>query len=161
MTRLEFIFRWRELEPVIQPAVRQAAALFRKAVLALVVEEADAGFGRGLAGAVEIHEHQLTMVHAKVIVADGSVTCVGSINFDPRSFALNAECGAVMLDDLHADTVARGLEECFTMADDRRAALGQASRRCYDQHLTLAHLWREHTAVYDRAGAGQYARTDA
>ncbi len=52
-----------------------------------------------LSGGVEIHEHQLTMVHAKVIVADGRVTCVGSINFDPRSFALNAECAAVALDD--------------------------------------------------------------
>jgi hypothetical protein len=67
--------------------------------------------------------------------------------------------GAVMLDDLRTATVARGLEECFTMADDRRAALGRASRRCYDGHLTLEHLWRGHTALYDRAGAGEYART--
>ncbi|PYO80299.1 MAG: cardiolipin synthase B [Gemmatimonadetes bacterium] len=71
-----------------------------------------------LAGAVEIHEHQLTMVHAKVIVADGSVTCVGSINFDPRSFALNAECGAVMLDD----DIARAATAAFDhdLANSRR-----------------------------------------
>jgi len=69
--------------------------------------------------------------------------------------------GAVMLDSLSTATVARGLEDCFTMADDRRAALGQASRRCYDEHLTLEHLWRGHTALYDRADAGEYVRTQA
>ncbi len=69
--------------------------------------------------------------------------------------------GAVMLDDLRIATVARGLEECLTMTDDRRAALGQASRRCYDDHLTLEHLWREHMALYDRSSAGEYARTRA
>jgi len=69
--------------------------------------------------------------------------------------------GAVMLDDLQAATVARGLDACFTMADDRRAALGQASRRCYDEHLTLEHLWREHAALYDRSTAGEYVRTKA
>jgi len=51
-----------------------------------------------LEGGVELSEHQRTMVHAKVLVADDEITMVGSINFDPRSFALNAECAAVMLD---------------------------------------------------------------
>ena len=69
--------------------------------------------------------------------------------------------GAVMIDDLTTATVARGLEDCFTMADDRRATLGRASRRCFDEHLTLEHLWREHTALYDRASAGACARKEA
>jgi glycosyltransferase involved in cell wall biosynthesis len=69
--------------------------------------------------------------------------------------------GAVMLDDLARATVTRGLEQCFTMNEDRRSALGRASRRCYDEHLTLEHLWREHAAMYDRASAGLLARTDA
>src|SRR2546423_175833 len=71
-----------------------------------------------LAGDVEIHEHQLTMVHAKVIVADGCVTCVGSINFDPRSFALNAECAAVVLDDDIAQAAARAFSA--DLANSRR-----------------------------------------
>lgn len=65
--------------------------------------------------------------------------------------------GAVMIDQLSAARVARGLEECFTMSDARRAALGSASRRAYERHLTLEHLWRGHTALYDRAAAGAYA----
>jgi cardiolipin synthase A/B len=71
-----------------------------------------------LAGDVGLYEHQLTMVHAKVIVADGCVTCVGSINFDPRSFALNAECAAVMLDD----GIAQAATKAFSadLANSRR-----------------------------------------
>lgn len=51
-----------------------------------------------LAGGVELYEFQPAMVHAKTLVIDGCVTMVGSINFDPRSFALNAECAIVTLD---------------------------------------------------------------
>jgi hypothetical protein len=69
--------------------------------------------------------------------------------------------GAVMLHDLQTTTVARGLETCFKMAEDRRSMLGEASRRCYDEHLTLEHLWREHTALYDRATAVEPTRTPA
>jgi len=51
-----------------------------------------------LDGGVELYEFEPAMVHAKTLVVDGQVTLVGSINFDPRSFALNAECAAVVLD---------------------------------------------------------------
>ena len=69
--------------------------------------------------------------------------------------------GAVTLTDLNVKTVAQGLEQCFTMPGDRLAALGLASRRCYDEHLTLAHLWRGHKALYDRASADRHARTES
>ncbi len=49
-----------------------------------------------LAGGVAIYEYQPTMIHAKTIVVDGEILLVGSINFDPRSFALNAECGVII-----------------------------------------------------------------
>jgi Phosphatidylserine/phosphatidylglycerophosphate/cardiolipin synthases and related enzymes len=47
---------------------------------------------------VRLFEHQRTMVHAKVIVVDDAMLCVGSINFDPRSFSLNAEGAAIAFD---------------------------------------------------------------
>lgn len=47
---------------------------------------------------VEIHEFQPTMIHCKTLTVDGTVSLVGSINFDPRSFALNAECALVVAD---------------------------------------------------------------
>lgn len=49
-----------------------------------------------LASGVAIHEFQPAMVHAKTLTVDGAVLLVGSINFDPRSFSLNAECGIVV-----------------------------------------------------------------
>jgi cardiolipin synthase len=51
-----------------------------------------------VAGGVELHEFQPAMVHAKTMVVDDVVALIGSINFDPRSFSLNAECGIVAAD---------------------------------------------------------------
>jgi cardiolipin synthase len=65
-----------------------------------------------LAHGVEIYEYQPTMIHCKTLTADGQVSLIGSINFDPRSFALNSECGVVVSDA----TVAAEMERAF--ADD-------------------------------------------
>jgi cardiolipin synthase A/B len=67
-------------------------------------------WSRLISGGVQLYEHQLTMVHAKVIVADGLISMVGSINFDPRSFSLNSECSAVCLDAELANSLARSFE---------------------------------------------------
>ncbi|MBZ5555771.1 MAG: glycosyltransferase [Acidobacteriia bacterium] len=61
--------------------------------------------------------------------------------------------GCVMLPGLDTATVTSGLHDLFTMTEARRAELGDASRRCYERHLTPEHLWRGHTALYDRASA--------
>ena len=50
-----------------------------------------------LAG-VRLHEFQPTMIHCKTMVIDDTLLLVGSVNFDPRSFSLNAECAAVVQD---------------------------------------------------------------
>jgi cardiolipin synthase A/B len=59
---------------------------------------------------VGIFEYQPTMMHAKTVVADGELLLVGSINFDPRSFALNAEFGVVMVSRRLAAETARAFE---------------------------------------------------
>jgi glycosyltransferase involved in cell wall biosynthesis len=59
--------------------------------------------------------------------------------------------GCMMLPDLEPATIASGLRDLFTMTETRRAELGDASRRCYERHLTPEHLWRGHNALYDRA----------
>ena len=62
-----------------------------------------------LEAGVKIFEYQPTMIHCKTAVADGAVSIIGSINFDPRSFALNLECAVVV-----ADTgVAAAMESAF------------------------------------------------
>jgi cardiolipin synthase len=63
-----------------------------------------------LAAGVHLYEHQVTMVHAKIIIVDGVACCLGSINFDPRSFALNAELAAITFDRQIADDLTRQLE---------------------------------------------------
>ena len=65
-----------------------------------------------LARGVQIYEYQPTMIHCKTLTVDGSVSLVGSINFDPRSFALNAECAVAVADA----TLAKEMERVF--ADD-------------------------------------------
>jgi cardiolipin synthase A/B len=44
-----------------------------------------------LQAGIEIFEYQPTMIHCKVMVIDAEWTCVGSANFDDRSFRLNDE----------------------------------------------------------------------
>jgi cardiolipin synthase len=56
-----------------------------------VREAGRATYGELLAGGVEIHEYQPTMMHAKTLVVDGVWTSVGSVNFDNRSFQLQDE----------------------------------------------------------------------
>lgn len=69
-----------------------------------------------IAGGVEIYEYQPTMIHCKTLTVDGAVSLVGSINFDPRSFALNSECGVVIADPGIAAEMERvfkaDLEQC-------------------------------------------------
>ena len=88
-------------------------------------------WGKLLEGGVELYEYEPTMIHCKIVIVDSSVTSIGSINFDPRSFALNAEFGVVALDR----GVAADFEEAFSTdlrsarrvtADDlRRLSIGQ------------------------------------
>ena len=47
---------------------------------------------------VKIYEYQPTMLHSKTIVADGTWSSVGSMNFDNRSMAFNNESNLVVLD---------------------------------------------------------------
>ncbi len=51
-----------------------------------------------LACGVAIHRYEPTMLHAKVLTADGLVTMVGSGNFDQRSLGINDEANVVVFD---------------------------------------------------------------
>jgi cardiolipin synthase len=99
-----------------QPAVRRAS---RRTWPAL------------LRGNVELYEFQPTMIHAKTVIVDGAVTSIGSINFDPRSFALNAEFGVVVLDR----EIASQMEEAF-VADVAHA------RRVSEEEIRRLSPWQ-------------------
>ncbi len=65
---------------------------------------------------VGIYEYQPTMMHAKTVVADGELFLVGSINFDPRSFALNAEYGVIIISRRLATDRMRSFEADLELA---------------------------------------------
>jgi cardiolipin synthase len=59
--------------------------------MALVQHAAHHTFQRLLDSGVRIFEYQRTLLHQKVMTADGTWCCVGSSNFDDRSFETNDE----------------------------------------------------------------------
>ena len=58
---------------------------------ALVQHASHHHFGTLLQRGVKIYEYEKTLLHQKVIVVDGIWSCVGSTNFDERSFEINDE----------------------------------------------------------------------
>ena len=65
---------------------------------ALVQHASHHHFGTLLERGVKIWEYHRTLLHQKVIVVDGIWSCVGSTNFDDRSFQLNDEVSMSVLD---------------------------------------------------------------
>ncbi len=55
-------------------------------------------WGDLLSAGAEMYEYQPTMYHCKVMIVDDIFTTVGSTNFDPRSFGLNAEANLNIYD---------------------------------------------------------------
>jgi cardiolipin synthase len=58
----------------------------------------EADYASLLAAGVRIWRYRPTMLHAKILTADGLVACVGSANLDPRSLRLNEEANLLVLD---------------------------------------------------------------
>jgi cardiolipin synthase len=73
-------------------------------------------FGSLLKSGVRLYEYKRTLLHQKIIVVDGVWSCVGSTNFDDRSFQLNDEISMGVLDP----NLAAQLKAHF--ADDLRFA---------------------------------------
>ena len=59
---------------------------------------AEAQFEKLMAAGVRIWSYEPTMMHAKIILVDDLVACVGSANFDRRSMKLNHELEVIVLD---------------------------------------------------------------
>jgi len=97
-------------------------------------------WARLLPAEVELYEHQRTTVHAKVVIADGIVTMVGTINFDPRSFAFNTECAAMAVDADLAAQAARAFASDVTAS--RRVVADDLGRRSLvDRALDAVCYW--------------------
>jgi len=71
-------------------------------------------YGDLLKNGIRIFEHQKTLTHQKIMIADKMWSCVGSTNFDDRSFELNDEITVGMIDG----EIAKELRDAFM--NDRR-----------------------------------------
>ena len=89
----------------------------------LVRHASRARWGELLEAGVEIYEFQPTLYHVKAMIVDGLWVCVGSTNFDPRSFNLNDEANLSYFDV----DVAQHLSEIFRedLARSRQVTLQQ------------------------------------
>ena len=65
---------------------------------ALVQHASHHHFGDLLKNGVRIFEHQKTLTHQKIMIVDETWSCVGSTNFDDRSFELNDEVTVGLID---------------------------------------------------------------
>jgi len=90
-------------------------------------------YGELLAAGVQVHEYQPTMIHAKVLIIDGTWTVLGSTNFDNRSFGLNDEVNVAMRDE----TLTARMEADFAadLARSRRITYEDWARRPLGERL--------------------------
>jgi cardiolipin synthase len=62
-----------------------------------------------IAGGVRVYEYTDGFIHSKTVTADGSLSVVGTTNFDYRSLYYHFECGAV----IYGESIAVALERDF------------------------------------------------
>jgi cardiolipin synthase len=67
-------------------------------------------YGNLMRGGVRIFEYEPSMLHSKTLVVDSHVAVVGSANVDIRSFRLNFEIGALIVDTKVAGDLERRFE---------------------------------------------------
>jgi cardiolipin synthase A/B len=77
-------------------------------------------FGTLLKSGVKIWEFQPTLLHQKIIVVDGVWSCVGSTNFDDRSFQLNDEISMGILDPALAAQLTAAFQADRRFARERK-----------------------------------------
>jgi cardiolipin synthase len=67
-------------------------------------------YDRLMTAGARIYEYQPTMMHAKVMVADGLVSVIGTPNFDNRSLELNDEVAIAVVDADFAQRLTRSFD---------------------------------------------------
>ena len=76
-------------------------------------------FGNLLQSGVRIWEYKKTLLHQKVIVVDGVWSCIGSTNFDDRSFVLNDEISMGIVDPAVAGQLRAAFQDDLRYAEER------------------------------------------
>jgi cardiolipin synthase len=97
------------------------------------------GYGPLLRAGAEVFEYQPSMIHAKVLVVDGSWAVVGSTNFDNRSFGINDEVNLAVRDRDFADRLQRDMDHDLT--ESRRVSLKDWEQRPLTERATEVLGW--------------------
>lgn len=87
---------------------------------ALVQHASHHHFGTLLQRGVKIYEYERTLLHQKVLVVDGVWSCVGSTNFDERSFEINDEVSIGVVDPAVAAQLRAAFENDLKHAKERK-----------------------------------------
>ena len=95
----------------------------------LVTYAAYSFFDQIKAAGVKFYRYQDGFLHQKVALIDDQVATVGTANFDNRSFRLNFEITAVVVDAVFAKDVERMLETDFENA--RRMQIGEYDEKSF------------------------------
>lgn len=88
---------------------------------------AEAQFQNLMDAGVRIWSYRPTMIHAKIVLVDDAVACVGSANFDRRSMKLNHELEVIVLDRRVVDELDRHYDE--DVADSEQIRESRWARR--------------------------------
>ena len=79
-------------------------------------------FGTLLKNGIKVYEYKKTLLHQKVMVVDGIWSCVGSTNFDDRSFQHNDEISMGLIDSEIAQQLRTTFGEDMKFAQERKFA---------------------------------------
>ncbi|MEO7410307.1 MAG: cardiolipin synthase [Sphingomicrobium sp.] len=90
---------------------------------------------------VELYEYRLGLLHAKTMVADGTIALIGSANLDRRSFELNFENNILFHDPSFAAAVRARQDEW--LADCRRVTMAHV-----DRFGLFERLWQNFLAMF-------------
>ena len=76
-------------------------------------------FGTLLQRGVKVYEYKKTLLHQKVMIVDGVWSCIGSTNFDARSFQLNDEVSLAVVDPGIAQQLRAAFNDDLRNSDER------------------------------------------
>lgn len=104
----------------------------------------DQSFEPLLQGGVELSYYQKTMYHVKAIVVDEKVCCIGSANFNHRSFKMDDEISLIAISKKLAQTLNQKFKE--DLKDSVRVNETEWERRSYLERMTekMTYLLQNH-----------------
>lgn len=97
------------------------------------------GYGPLLRARAKVFEYQPAMIHAKILVVDGSWAVVGSTNFDNRSFGINDEVNLAVRDPDFAARLERDMDH--DLMESRQISLQDWTHRPLTERATELLGW--------------------